>query len=512
MRIVPLSLIVLALLQQPAPRAEVHVQLIDGLDGQPVPRARYAVTGAGMVDALTGSGDPKGNVALSELAPGRYLLTLDKAGYFQERLNFNVTSTSADLPNIVMTAKREISGVVRWQDGELAAGASVRVVSVRGGKPSPVLAGGTNTNERGEFIVPGLRPGRYILLVNPPAQRGGIDATGRFVIGGVPRIGLPVYYPGVSVPDVNASIDVRGTLSVPNIGIVLEEKPGTVVEGTIEPSAAAPIGSDVTITLSYFGMTSFSTQARSGEAFRIGPVPAGFYFLDAQSLGSQRSRAVLGLTLGGDTLRGVTLSIPPPAFMTGRLEIDDPAQIPPVSIRIQSERIPGLPASSAIASGEFRIPQVIAGESYRMTVDLSRLPNAYIAEVSQSTLVKTPSPFLVQASEDPVRIVLKTDGGTLGGVAKDGGRVVPKAFVVLAPKDRKLEQYFRVTTAGDDGTYKLSGIAPGTYDIFAFDRNEDDDYLDESFLNRLAEYAVNVNVALRSTGTIDLAVHAIPRR
>jgi len=233
MRIAQLSLLVFALLQQPVPRAEVRVQLIDGLDGQPVPRARYAVTGGGMVDALTGSGDPKGSVAFSDLAPGRYLLTVDKAGYFQERLDFNVTSASADLPNIVMTAKREISGVVRWQDGELAAGASVRVVPVRGGKPAPALAGGTNTNERGEFIVPGLRPGRYILLVNPPAQRGSIDASGRFVIGGVPRIGLPAYYPGGSVPHVSASIDVRGTISVPNIGIVLEEKPGTVVEGTI---------------------------------------------------------------------------------------------------------------------------------------------------------------------------------------------------------------------------------------------------------------------------------------
>lgn len=486
--------------------------LIDGLNGQPIPRARYAVTGGGMIDALTGTGDPKGNVTASDLAPGRYILTIDKAGYFQERLDFNVTTASVDLPNIVMTLKREISGVVRWQDGELAAGASVRVVPVRGGKAAAAPAGGTNTNERGEFILSGLRPGRYVLLVNPPAQRGGIDASGRFVIGGVPRISLPVYYPGVSVADVNASIDLRGTTSVPNIGIVLDEKPGTVVEGTIQPSAAAPLGSDVAITLNYSGLASTSARVRSGDVFRIGPVAAGFYFLDAQSLGEQRSRAVLGLTLGGDTLRGVNISIPPPAFLSGRIEIDDPRQTPAVPIRIQADRIAGLPASSAIASGEFRIPQVIAGEIYRLTVDLARFPNVYIAQVSQGPEVKPASPFVVQANEDPVRIVLKTDGGTLSGVAKDGSRVVPKAFVVLAPKDRKLEQHFRATTAGDDGAYKLSGIAPGAYDLFAFDRNEDDDYLDEMFLNKVAEHAVNVNIALRSTASIDPAVHTLPRR
>jgi hypothetical protein len=183
-----------------------------------------------------------------------------------------------------------------------------------------------------------------------------------------------------------------------------------------------------------------------------------------------------------------------------------------VPVRIQADRIAGLPASSAIASGEFRIPQVIAGEIYRLTVDLARFPNVYIAQVSQGPEVKPASPFVVQANEDPVRIVLKTDGGTLSGVAKDGSRVVPKAFVVLAPKDRKLEQHFRATTAGDDGAYKLSGIAPGAYDLFAFDRNEDDDYLDEMFLNKVAEHAVNVNIALRSTASIDPAVHTLPRR
>ena len=512
MRIAQLSLLVLTLLQQPASPVEVRVQLVDGLDGQPIPRARYAVTGAGLVDALTGNADTKGSASLSGLAPGRYLLTVDKAGYFQERLNFNATNSSVDLPNIVMTAKREISGVVRWQDGELAAGASIRVVSVRGGKPGPIIASGTNANERGEFIVQGLRPGRYILLVTPPPQRGGIDATGKFVIGGVPRIGLPMYYPGVSVADVNASIDVRGTLTISNIAIVLQENPSAYIEGTVQPSASAPAGSEVVITLNYSGMTLSSTRVRSGDAFRIGPVASGLYFLDAQSLGDQRSRAVLGLTLGGDTLRGVTISIPPPAFLSGRLEIDDPAQTSSVPLRLQSDMIATIPTVLANVPGNgFRIPQVVAGESYKMIVDLSRLPNLYIAEVSQGTQVKTSSPFVVQANDDPVRILLKTDGGTLGGTVNNGGRVVPKAFVVLAPKDRSLEQQFRVTTAGDDGAYKLSGIAPGTYDLFAFDRNEDDDYLDESFLNKFAEQAVDVKVAVHSTGTFELSLHTIPR-
>jgi len=44
------------------------------------------------------------------------------------------------------------------------------------------------------------------------------------------------------------------------------------------------------------------------------------------------------------------------------------------------------------------------------------------------------------------------------------------------------------------------------------DRNEGDDYLDEAFLNEVAERAVTVNVTLRFTASIDLSVFPIPRR
>ena len=513
MRLAAQLLLVVALLQQPAAQTQVQVHLVDGLNGQPVSRARYAVTGAGLVDAITGNGDPLGNVELSDLAPGRYQLTIDKAGYFQEKFNFALNSGSVDLPTIMMTTKREISGVVRWQDGELAANANVRAIPLRGGKPLiGNFVGGSNANARGEFTIQGLRPGRYILVVNPPAQRGDIDASGRFVVGGPPRIALPVYYPGVSVPDVGAAIDLRGTETVQNINILLEEKPGTIVEGTVGPSVVAPLGSDVGITLNYGGIASYSTSARVGDTFRIGPVPAGFYGLDVQNRGEQRGRAWLALTIGGDILRNVAISIPSPVVLNGRVEIDDPTQASAVPIRIRSERIPGALTVLANTSGEFRIPQVVAGENYGMDIDLSRVPNVYLAEVSQGEPIQTASPFPVRVGTDPIRIVLKSDGGTISGVAKDNGHIVPKAFVVLAPKDRKLEQHFRVVTAGDDGTYKLSGIAPGDYDLFAFDRNEDDDYLDDMFLNRYSERAVEVKAALRSVRSIEVAVQTLPRR
>jgi hypothetical protein len=442
-------------------------------------------------------------------------VTLEKAGYFPEPIDLTVSASSpASLPEIVMTTKREVSGTVRWQDGEPAARAQIRVYGVRGGRPVartdiPVV----QTSDRGEFVVGNLRPGRYILLVAPATFVGGFDASGQFAAGGVPRTGLPVFHPGVNVPDARASIDLRGALAMPNVNIILQEKPGVVVEGTIVPSPTAPIGSEVVITLANQAMYSVSTRARAGDNFRLGPVPEGFYLLDATAQGPQQGRILVPLTVGGTIFRGIAVSVPPPVVLAGRVEIDDPAVRPTANITVQSEKMPGTITASASETGEFRIPRTIVGEVYGMAVDHRSLPpNAYIAAVTQGSQPLPTSPFQIASGGDAVRVVLKTDGGIVEGRVRESGRAAGQAFVVLAPKDRKSQQNFRTAIADRDGMFRVSAVAPGEYDLFAFDRNEDDDYLDELFLQSFADRALDGKVAPRSTSTVELALVRLPRR
>ncbi|HET9942554.1 MAG TPA: carboxypeptidase-like regulatory domain-containing protein [Terriglobia bacterium] len=500
---------------QGAPGRDIRTSIIDGLTGQPVTRVRYVMTGGGLVDGATGTGDDQGNLVLAAVRPGNYRVTVEKAGFFPEVYDLNVTASSpATLPQIVMTAKREISGSVRWQDGEPAARAQVRVFGVRGGKTvarqdiPPVQA-----NDRGEFVVSNLRPGRYILLIAPTTFTGGIDASGQFAPGGIPRLGLPVYYPGVNVPDVRSVIDVRGALTMQNVTVILEEKKGVLVEGQVVPSSTVPIGGEVAINLSNQGLFSISTRARAGETFRVGPIPEGFYVLDASSQGAQPGRTLIPVTIGGTTFRGIAVSIPPPVFLNGMLEMDDPNLRPSATITLQSDRTPGTLTGTVAQTGEFRIARAVGGETYGMSIDPRSLPpNTYIAAVSQGTQQMATSPFQVAAGGDPVRIALKTDGATVEGSVKEAGRAVGQAFVVLAPKDRRAQHHFRTTTANLEGAFKLTAIAPGEYDLIAFDRNEDDDYLDEIFLQRFADRLTQAKIAASSTGKVELALVRIPRR
>lgn len=148
-----------------------------------------------------------------------------------------------------------------------------------------------------------------------------------------------------------------------------------------------------------------------------------------------------------------------------------------------------------------------------MAVDHRSLPpNAYIAAVTQGSQPLPTSPFQIASGGDAVRVVLKTDGGIVEGRVRESGRAAGQAFVVLAPKDRKSQQNFRTAIADRDGMFRVSAVAPGEYDLFAFDRNEDDDYLDELFLQSFADRALDGKVAPRSTSTVELALVRLPRR
>src|SRR5262245_8280821 len=99
--------------QQPAANREIRAHIIDGLTGDAIQRVRFTLTGAGLLDGLTGNGDNQGDVTVTA-PPGNYRLTLEKAGYFPELYDLNITASSPPtLPQIVLTAKREMSGIVR---------------------------------------------------------------------------------------------------------------------------------------------------------------------------------------------------------------------------------------------------------------------------------------------------------------------------------------------------------------------------------------------------------------
>ena len=133
-----------------------------------------------------------------------------------------------------------ISGRVLDAHGDPVDFAQVRVLRVpRGGRVTS--AGQAQTNDLGEYRVPRLQPGRYLVQVRPQMNQNYQDPN-------LPETPLPqplpTYYPNAPAMSQAQPITVNRAETVPGVDLMLAEGVPTLVTGTVlrsdgEVSAAA---------------------------------------------------------------------------------------------------------------------------------------------------------------------------------------------------------------------------------------------------------------------------------
>jgi hypothetical protein len=90
------------------------------------------------------------------------------------------------------------------------------------------------------------------------------------------------------------------------------------------------------------------------------------------------------------------------------------------------------------------------------------------------------------------------------------GRTTPGVIVALVPTaDQALRQSRDQTEVADaEGRYEFNGVAPGSYQVYAFTKVEPGAWMDDSFLAGLAVDGVVVKVEERQTKLVDVTAQA----
>jgi hypothetical protein len=122
--------------------------------------------------------------------------------------------------------------------------------------------------------------------------------------------------------------------------------------------------------------------------------------------------------------------------------------------------------------GRFRWENIPAGR-YRVIVLLRRPPvDAYVADIrlGARSLYENPVIDVGAGLNEMLEVVIAGDGGVLGGRVEDraGREVTGPAFVVLVPAGagRANPMLYR-TGEVSGGRFRLTGVAPGSYRLFA---------------------------------------------
>lgn len=314
--------------------------MIDAATGRPVARATVRLQGLPASPPPIGT-DEAGVFEFSGVPPCSCAISVDKAGFLSSRypdapptLRRSARSLTVGagtvLEDLVVPLYRggAISGRVVDAFGDPVESAAVQVLRLTGeGQARP--RNGAETDDRGEFRVPKLEPGRYLLFV---AHRNRADDPNE-------TQPIPTFFPGVLEASEALPIVVERGQSITGIDFALLAGATAWVSGVLLDEQGERIESrSVTTNARRLGggavdYGQFPMEVSPDGTFRV-RLPPGDYQLEARTSPRAAGRqpgvsddrvGTLNVSVSGTALSDLALQLGPGAALSGRVVFEGAA-------------------------------------------------------------------------------------------------------------------------------------------------------------------------------------------
>ena len=258
------------------------------------------------------------------------------------------------------------------------------------------------------------------------------------------------------------------------------------------------------------GRNSAAVRNQDGT-FEVRGVAPGTYIVTANRInrdpGGTRSSASMPLTVGNRDVEGVTLTLAPPAEVTGAIHVEGNAQLNLGSVRVFLEPMSGMTMfgggmQAPVASGAFKLAGVPPGH-YRIRA--TNLPDGtYVKSVKQGPQEILESGLQLSGAVVPLDIVLGSNAPSITGTVTDA----PNVSVALIPDMPRRNQYhlYATTTSGDTGSFTFRNVTPGDYKVFVLAQSEVEGVQNPAFVNQIESRGTSVRLVEGKTESLQLAV------
>ena len=541
---------------KPEPGASTS-QIIQALSNAAIARG-FPLTTANLYTQLaslsgktppTTTTDRDGRFSFKDVSPGTYTVRVQKEGFFgkpEGGVNPPTAATDVDVDagktaeaDVSMIPGAIIGGRIFDQKGQLMSNANVQAFTVAYAFGRATLAPLVSkvTDDRGEFRLFWVPPGKYYLAVTPapvaPAP-------------GLPAAASPAkaYYPGVSDIALARTITIAGGEDMGGMDIPIQGSRSFKVSGQVNSLIPPPptqlgapgVSPAVLFMLSRDAVAPDDVNGRqvgivpllpSAGQFEISNVLPGVYELFAR-VADPAAQVAGGLPLAWGRARfevrdmdvaNLSIVVSPSSEVTGTLVAANGVKLPS-SLRVQllpddaSIRIPAfqqvLTRSAMVGpDGTFKIPAVPEGHYRVMTV--AGLPaDLYLADVRHRAMSVFNAGFDVRPGEnDPIQVLVGSGAGTVGGVVQDGpAKVVAGATVALVPEAARrgnLALYLSAVTDAS-GRFVMRGVPPGDYKLFAWESVRPFAYQNAAFIAKDENRGKLIHVGQGNTINAELTI------
>ena len=451
--------------------------------------------------------DAQGRFRVEGVAPGRYEASPQREG-FAARI-YPPFTVEAGQPvqdiNLRLIPLGAISGRVLDADGDPVSNAQVLALrySYADGKKELKTLGNARSNDRGEYRIAGLAPGRYYLKFSPDLLSLRSSNSFLRILGPKPSYDfVTTYFPAASDLAGAVSLDVPPGGELPDNNILVHPDQLYTIRVTLAGNQAGSSTPSVGIAIpSGMGMM-FS--AKYGSTREFSNAAPGTYRVDGrdaqQGLSAQQTVHVVNSDVD------VTLTLRPELTVDGTVQVEAGARVAvdAVRVKLEGDEPSNNGEATAKPDGTFTI-QHVQPVAYQVRVTIPAGGYLKSMRLGERSLA-SPRIDLAQAA-GALSITVGGDGGKLeGAVMSAQGAPIEGAAVVAVP-DGRLRDWTDLAwsaVTGREGKFELRDLAPGDYRVFAWEDAEPGAPLDADFRKPFEKQAASVRVAANGHETIQL--------
>jgi hypothetical protein len=504
---------------EPVPKAQVQLYPADSETGKAAGAARVARTG------------PDGTFVFPDLPAGNFGVAVWRNGFSEFPLpgdehrqpGFVTLRPGQKLENLALRLQPTglIAGQISDEDREAVEGLEVFALRSKfqpGGRKQLSASARTVTDDLGNFRMPNLPPGSYYVsaggLIEHPMEAVGLKQG--------PTGGLQyrkTFYPGTPTLDEAQMLTVGPELTTNDIQFTVPTEADYAITGKVVLPAGRPKLKDATVSCEkadeagyMFEAAGQTVQVESDNSFKCSPLSPADYLLTLKTVNSG-----VESELGFASVRVVDSNVHADIDLGRAAEVHGSVEAPQ-GLSLAGKRItvenfgPGfylLHESPGVDSGgRFVITNIPPGEFIFTVSDARGEESTYVkrAICNGGDYASREFTLAVGTALD-CAVTLADDTGAIHGKVSEGETPVRGLIVVLVAESRQLRKIPRYTLTADtdvSGQYKIAGVIPGNYLLFAVPRSANCDYFSLDFPERHMDIAEHVSVDPGTTQAVNL--------